>query len=457
MRLQAMWIALRSSLWFVPTLIVASLVLIAVGLIEVDTVVSDRVLGRFPRLFGAGAEGTRGMLAAIASAMITVAGVVFSVTIVALSLTASQYTSRVLRNFMRDRSNQVVLGAFVGIYAYCLIVLRTIRGGESEFVPSIAAFGAIVLAFVGIGLLIHFIHHISSAVQATAILRAIRNDSMPAIEHLFPQELGSGEDDEDEARTPPPSTVACNATIQSRRTGYVQSIDGDSIVALARQHHTVIRLLHSVGDFVVTDTPLALCDAECGDQMADRVRRAFTLGDQRTIEQDVQFGIRQVVDIALKALSPSMNDPTTAVMCIDALEALLTQLARRRFPSSLRYSEGRLSVIAPSPGFRELVEGAVDEIRMAATQQPIVIKHLIRALRSLARSSPVSRRPAISTELARISDSIDALTDRYWRETLAAQLREAVSVIGTEGESSLDCEDRSYRPMEEQSARRTSR
>lgn len=138
----------------------------AVGLaaliISIDANVKLSFVDNWPLLFGSGAEGARGLLSAVASSMITVAGVVFSITIVALSLTSSQYTSRVLRNFMRDRVNQTVLGVFVGIFAYCLVVLRTIRGGdEGAFVPSLAVLGGLLLAFVGIGFLIYFIHHIA--------------------------------------------------------------------------------------------------------------------------------------------------------------------------------------------------------------------------------------------------------------------------------------------------------
>jgi len=160
---------MRASFWFVPAVIVLGAVGLAAAVIGVDANVKLRFVEAWPLLFGAGAAGSRGLLTAVASSMITVAGVVFSITIVALSLTSSQYTSRVLRNFMRDRINQVVLGVFVGIFAYCLVVLRTIRGGdEGAFVPSFAVLGGLLLAFVGIGFLIYFIHHIALSIQASS-------------------------------------------------------------------------------------------------------------------------------------------------------------------------------------------------------------------------------------------------------------------------------------------------
>jgi uncharacterized membrane protein len=187
------WGELQASLWFVPASIVLCAVALAVGLIEADALAGDELPERWPRLFGAGAEGTRGMLGAISGAQITVAGVVFSITVVALALASGQYTPRILRNFMRDRANQVVLGLFVGVFAYCLVVLRTVRGGdEGRFVPSLAVFFSFALALVGVGALIFFIHHIATAIQASNIIAAVAEETLAAVDRLFPQELGAG-------------------------------------------------------------------------------------------------------------------------------------------------------------------------------------------------------------------------------------------------------------------------
>lgn len=199
LRLKSLLGELRSSLWFVPTLMVVGAGALAVGLIEVDARLNRELLTNFPRLFGAGAEGSRGMLSSIAGSMITVAGVTFSITIVALSLASSQYTPRILRNFMRDRANQTVLGVFVGIFTYCLIVLRTIRGGdENLFVPSLSVVVGVILAVVGIGFLIFFIHHIAASIQASNIIASVAEETIKTIDKLFPQELGEEGGDEDE-------------------------------------------------------------------------------------------------------------------------------------------------------------------------------------------------------------------------------------------------------------------
>ena len=191
-KLLHLWEDLRTSLWFVPTLLISGAVALAVGLVEVNSSMDgERLAERWPRLFGAGAEGARAMLSAIASSMITVAGVTFSITVVALALASSQYTSRILRNFMRDRANQTVLGVFVGVFAYCLVVLRTIRGGdEGMFVPALAVLVAVLLAFVAIGFLIFFIHHIAASIQATSIIEAAAGETLQAVDRLFPADVG---------------------------------------------------------------------------------------------------------------------------------------------------------------------------------------------------------------------------------------------------------------------------
>ena len=171
-RLRVLWQNVNASLWFVPTLMVAGAIGLAFGLVVVDTHIAHTWLPDYPLLFGAGTDGARGMLTAIAGSMVTVAALIFSLTLSTLAQVSSQYTSRVLRNFMRDRANQLVLGFFVSIFAYCLIVLRTIRGSdEGGFIPSLAVFMGLVLALASIGVLIFFIHHMATAIQASTIIR----------------------------------------------------------------------------------------------------------------------------------------------------------------------------------------------------------------------------------------------------------------------------------------------
>ena len=192
-KIRRLWSNLQASFWLVPSLIVAVSIVFAVALIEVDSGGSELWLARWPRIFGAGVEGARGMLSTIAGSMMTVVGVTFSMILVVLALASSQYTSRILRNFMRSRITQVVLGIFAGIFTYSLIVLRTIRGGdEGAFVPSLALFFGFVLALGGVVALMFFIHHIASSIQASSIIASVAQDTIAAIDRLFPETLGQG-------------------------------------------------------------------------------------------------------------------------------------------------------------------------------------------------------------------------------------------------------------------------
>jgi uncharacterized membrane protein len=186
LKLRRLWGNLRSSFWFVPSLFVLVSIFLAIVLIEADSYGSDRWLAQWPRLFGAGAEGSRKMLVTLTGSMMTVLGVTFSMTLVALTLASSQYTSRILRNFMRSRVTQATLGTFAGIFTYCLIVLRTIRSSSAmAFVPGLAVFFAFVLALASVGVLIYFIHHIASSIQASSIIASVARETLAVIDRLF--------------------------------------------------------------------------------------------------------------------------------------------------------------------------------------------------------------------------------------------------------------------------------
>jgi uncharacterized membrane protein len=403
----------------VPTVLVLGAVVLAQGLIEIDRHIDRTNLQeQWPRLFGAGAAGSRGMLTAIASSMITVAGVAFSITIVALALASSQYTSRILRNFMRDRASQAVLGAFVGIFTYCLMVLRSIRGGdEGVFVPSLAVLFAVVLAFVGIGCLIFFIHHIASSIQAEIIIQSAANETIDAVDRLFPAEMGEAAG-ADSAAEPLPGVLAWQS-IPARRTGYIQSVDGDGLLGFAAARNSVVRMERGIGEFVVEGAPLVSVAGgkPPDDETAAQLDALYTVGRQRTMAQDAGFGIRQIVDVALKALSPGINDTTTAVICVDYLSAVLARLAVRQFESPNRLDHGELRVIARGPTFPDLLGQGFDQIRQNAAGNVTVLVSLLQALEVIAvRTQDPRRRQALKRQADLIADaaerSIPAPRDR---------------------------------------------
>ncbi len=344
---------MNSSLWFLPTIMVAIAIALAFALIELEFQRTEELVKRWPRVFGAGAEGSRGMLSAIAGSMITVTGVTFSITIVALAMASSQYTPRILRNFMRNRTNQFVLGFFVGVFAYCLIVLRTIRGGdEGKFIPSFAVVGGIALALASVGVLIAFIHHIASSIQGDNIIAGAFRETIAGMKRMLPDELG--EEEEEDEETPAVWRDATGYAIAATTSGYIQHVSPDGLLEFAQEHKTVLRMERGIGDFVAERSPLVsiFSTAPPSKEAIASLNGLYAIGDSRTIEQDVMFGVRQIVDIALKALSPGINDPTTAVTCLENLGALLIAAAHRQMPPRLRSDEGAVRVDRARPHLR---------------------------------------------------------------------------------------------------------
>lgn len=371
-------ISLRSSFWFLPGLVVLASLALALGLVAADRALGGAPAERWPALFLADADGARELLAVIAGSMVTVAGVVFSITIVALAQASTQYTSRVLRNFMRDRANQVVLGVFLGVFAYCLAVMRTITtDGDGGFVPLVAVFGGLVLALVAVAFLVFFIHHVAAGIQSGAIARGIAVDTLDTIDKVFPDPL-----DGDEAMPDEGSARMRWHPVPAPGLGYIESVDLDALLDFARQHDVVVRMERSVGDFASPDRAIASigsAGAPAADAV-DEVAGMFAIDSYRTIEQDVAFGIRQLVDVALKALSPGINDTTTAVTSLDYLSVILQRLAGRRIaPWPLRDGDS-LRVLPAGPGFERLLGLAFDQILENAHGNTTVLLRMLQAI-----------------------------------------------------------------------------
>ena len=408
-RLRLIWLGLLGSLWFVPTVVTLGCMVLAVALVEVGAWIEIDLAHDWPRLFGAGAHAARSMLSAIATSMITVAGVVFSVTIVALSLASSQYSPRVLRNFMGDRATQAVLGLFVGIYAYCLVVLRTIRSADEGegFIPSIAVVGGLGLALCGVAVLIYFIHHVASSIQASSILDRIAADTGKAIDWLFPQELA---DDAALAQAGPPGEDPLRwQPVTADASGYLVSLDDERLLGFARAQARVVRMACPVGGFVVEGDLLAELsgDGPVSRELEGRLRSAFRLGPQRDVHQDAAYGLQQLVDVALKALSPGVNDRTTAIMCIDSIAALLVRLASRRMPAARRSDGPVLRVIACTVDLESLLALALDPITEHARGETQVLGRLLWAIAAIdRRATDEVRRAALLRRLGQVREGI---------------------------------------------------
>ena len=405
-------IDVRSSLWFIPALLVAGSIALALGLIEADLWLDPALRDTYPRLFAAEAEGSRAMLSAVAGSMITVAGVVFSIVIVSLSLASTQYTSRVLRHFMRDRANQAVLGVFLGIFAYCIVVLRTFSaaGAGEEFVPSLAVVTGALLSLVGTGFLIFFIHHTAAAVQASEIIASITEETTAAVDKLFPEELTVEEESAGASAEDGPDGGMWRP-VPSSETGYVQTVDIETLVSFASERGVVIRVERGVGEFAAEGKPIVSISQSKRIDAEDikALNSAFAVGKYRTAQQDPAFGIRQLVDIALKALSPGINDTTTAVNCIDYLGVILSRLAPRRLDARAACGGGA-RVILKEVSFEKYVDEAFNQIRQNAEGNVSVLIRMLGAIgevstevRDEGRRATLREHTGLILELARRS------------------------------------------------------
>lgn len=393
-RFKLLWAHVRDSLWFLPgvlTLLCAALAMTLVQLEQAGHINSDNVDSI---LLGTGAEGARGVLSAIAGGLITVTGVVFSVTIVALQLASSQFTPRVLRNFTADRGNQVVLGVFIATFTYTLLVLRSIRSGGADqdpFVPRIAVAVGVALVLVSIGFLIFFINHAARSIQVSTILARITRDALHDVGRLFPEEIGRVDAVDDLPDPRRPETEG--ARVLASESGYLQGVDGDSLFQLGEKQGLVIAMEPYVGDFILPGEPLAQVwpPERITGEVVSAIRTAFVLGAERTPEQDLEFGIIELSDIAVKALSPGINDPTTALRCIDRLTEILLALGTRAPPDNRRTREGNVHFIARHLHFERAVGLAFDQIRHYGAENPAIAKKLLAAMSGLAALLPETR------------------------------------------------------------------
>ncbi len=430
--LKQFWSNMRSGFWFLPTLMVVGSMVLAIVLIEADSAGSARWLAQWPRLFGTGSEGARLMLSTLAGSMMTVMGITFSMTLLALALASNQYTSRVLRNFMRSRVTQVTLGIFASIFVYCLIVLRTIRGGDAEFVPSLAVFFAFFMALGGVGVLIFFIHHIASSIQASNIIASIAHETIEAIDRLLPEKLGP---DDSEGQDPVLQSLDERTwyPVPAAVSGYIQRVDNDVLLRMARDSKTIVRMELGIGAFVVQNAALAsLALTYPPDQeMIAALNRAYSFSRHRTVRQDPAFGIRQIVDMALKALSPGVNDTSTAVICVDYLTAILARLACRQFAPLYRYDGEALRVISIVRPFESLLAESFDQIRRSAEGNVAIIARMLSAIKTIASLTASSHRHVLKEQvqwIAELADrSIASPHDRALIERRTTQLLEALT------------------------------
>jgi uncharacterized membrane protein len=416
---------LGESYWFVPTIMALAALLLAVAMIWLDSHHATGWMDRLPWLYAARPDGARSLLSSIGGSMIGVAGTTFSVTIAAVVYASGQYGPRLLSNFMSDRGNQVTLGTFIATFLYSLVVVRTIRSpgetpGEPGFVPQLAVLVGVLLVLCSIAVLIYFIHHVPSRIHINSVIERIGDRLLAEIDQRFPVSVGQPlEDDAADDRVPRAFRVGATATdaagpagVRGKSTGYVQLIDTDAILEVARNSETVLRLQYQAGDFVHRGSVLLeAASADALDEDAEaKLRSAFAVGARRTALQDLRFLIDELVEIAARALSPGVNDPFTANSCLDWLGAALADLARRELPSRLRADDdGVLRVIAHPVSFAGFMDRAFGALAQYASADALAGKRFIAALADVALGCDAPARLAV---VRRQAEALRDLADR---------------------------------------------
>jgi uncharacterized membrane protein len=399
-RVTAFWGRLNASFWFVPAVMALLAISLAFVLIEVDALRDVAQTDNPTALYTFGPAGARATLSVIASSMITVASLIFSITMLSLQLASSQFGPRTLGNFMQDRSNQIVLGTFIATFLYCLVVLRSVRGTEgSSFVPHLAVAFGVLMAAASVAVLLYFIHHIASSIRVETLLEKLAVEGCAAVDHVFPERLGHGQADEAVGQPLPDDFVTDSRQIAADSDGYVQSIGGDVLMRIAAKHDLVLRIVARPGVFVTKGACVitAYPKARVSDKIDEDLRGAVVIGRDRTPYQDLDFAIRRIVELAQRSLSPGINDPTTALYCIDRLGQVLGRFSDRDIPSPMRLDQsGQLRVLTEVFDLGDLTCRAFAAIARYGMTDVDVVTRVAQTLATLETSFPVAARIAVS-------------------------------------------------------------
>lgn len=398
----------RESFWFIPTVAGVLAIVLAEALVLLDQTVQGAGV-RIALLDQLSASGGRSILTTIGTAMLTVAGTSFSITISVLATTSSTYGPRLVRNFMADRANQAVLAAFTSTFLYTMVVVRSVHTAVDDgtaFVPVIAVHVAVLVGVLDVGVLVFFIHHIASSVQITSLQKQVQVDLLGAVDVAY----RTRDDDEVLIGTDAESVPDGGVVVTADRDGYVQSVAWGALVSWAEDNDRVVDVRAMPGDHVVDGDELvrvhAAGDGQRADDLTDRavarIRAALVIGTARTPHEDVRFALQQLVEIAVRGLASGSNDPYTAVSALDLSATPLVPAWRDRSPvTAYQGRDGAARVLVHWPTLEELVESLFDGVLSYGTDHAIVLR---AALRLAHRLEDAADRPS--------SDGADARVDR---------------------------------------------
>jgi uncharacterized membrane protein len=419
------WDYLRSSLWFVPIVCV----LVGVGL-SFATIAFDRSFeGVVPRSLSGDPDAALAILTTVAMSMVTLTGLVLTITMVVVQLAMGQFTPRVIRTILRDRPSQVAIGVFVATFAHAMLVMREVaapsRSDPNGFVPGLAIVVAFVLILISIMVLVSYVHHIGQSLRVASLIDSVGDDTRELLFELYPDVDAGAES----VSQPPLDSL--QQVVPAPFPGVLYELDERELVKAAESADVTIVILPRIGDFVPQGAPIFNVR---GGTVADggRLLRAVALGRERTLHQDLGYGLQMLVDLAVRSLSKSMGDPTTAVQAIDRLHDCLRQLVQRRFPSGRHFgSTGRLRLVVPQLSWERYVDIVLDDLRHYAVSSIQVTRRLVVMLEDLAAIAPAERRPPLDRQLDLLRKmGSRAFSEQYDREfalDLGQQVRDSQS------------------------------
>ena len=378
---------------------------------HIDSLIDADWPEKIPFVYSNQPDGARALLSTVAGSMITVTGITFSLTLLAVSHATSQFGPRLLTNFMRDRGNQITLGTFIATFLYCLMVLRTVRSAEEGsgtvehtnnlygvFVPHISIFTAILLTIASVGVLIYFIHHIPESIRLSNVVAEVGRELIQSIPLLFPEMLAADQPDSNEndpISQLPDHFEELAESIPSKSDGYLQTVDEEGLLQFAEKRDVVVKMCKVPGDFVSQGEPLLLVSSSVPvkDEVLHELRFMFAFGAHRTSTQNALFLADQLVEVAARALSPGINDPMTAMTCIDWLQSALRQLTQRRDPECHRFDKhGNLRLIARAATFHHFCSRIYGQLRPYVATDRNVALHMMKMISKVADTATSDQR-----------------------------------------------------------------
>jgi uncharacterized membrane protein len=377
--------SVRSSLWFVPVMCVLAGIVLSIGTIAIDRWFDYEVI---PRWLTGGPDAATAILETIATSMVSLTALVLTITMVVVQLAMGQFSPRIVQTFLRDRPSQLAIGLFVATFAHAMLAMREVRFDGDGQVPGIAVAVGYVLVLTSIAMLVLYVHHIGQSLRVSALIELVGTDTRRLLDKIYSDPLS-------DAGAPP------DDCIMAPRSGVLVGVDRQRLVELATAADCVLHVVPALGEFVAAGAPLVRVDGQPIGVDEQSVTDALRSGLERTLDEDLAYGFRLLVDMAERSLAESsFTDPTTAVQCIDRLHDGLRQLANRVIPDGrLNDDDGNLRVTMPAMHWDAYVRLAFDEIRLAGVDSPQVTRRLTAAIEDLLGVAPPERRHALEQQL----------------------------------------------------------